>query len=399
MTKQMSRKVYGTAIVIVGVIIAVIGLLLSFIGSEEIYDLPWLLVVIGGIVILSALPQFSKKKLQPPLDMSKSTVKQTIMDNLLYIAMIALIIIIAISNPRFMQFRVLRDISGQSASRIFLACGMSLLIISGQIDLSAGRQFGIAAVVAGSFVQTLDWGHRFYPNLPQLPVFVPILISIAVCVIIGLINGILVSRFNLLPFIATLSTQIICYGANCLYMNSEPNNSQPLGGFNPDYLKIGQTMLGGWVPLIVVYAVLLLIVMYFILNYTSYGKNLYAIGGNRQAAMVSGVNVKATILITFVFASALYACAGVIESARTGTATSSYGLNYESDAIASSVVGGVSMSGGVGKVSGIIIGVLLFNIISYGLTFIGIDPNWQLVLKGVIIAATVALDIAKNKAN
>lgn len=397
MTKELSRKTYAILMLIAGAVVALLGLALSASKNENIYDLPWFLVLIGALIIFSAIAQFKNAAKRGPIDLSKKGVKQIFMDNTLYIALVILIIIIAASNPRFMQFRVLRDISGQSASRIFIASGMSMLIISGCIDLSAGRQFGVGAVVAGSLAQHAEYGHRFYPNFPEFPVIVPILGALIVCMIIGLINGLLVSRLNILPFIATLATQIMCYGANCLYINSEPNNSQPLGGFQEGYLKLGQTMIGDAVPLIVVYAVVLLAIVFFILNYTSYGKNLYAIGGNKQAALVSGVNVKRTILITFVFASALYACAGIIESARTATATSNYGLNYESDAIAASVVGGISMSGGVGKVSGIIIGVLLFTIISYGLTFIGLDPNWQLVLKGVIIAATVGLDVAKNK--
>ena len=137
--------------------------------------------------------------------------------------------------------------------------------------------------------------------------------------------------------------------------------------------------------------------MYFILKYTAFGKNLYAIGANKVAALVSGVNVSRTLMIAFIFASAMFGIAGIIEAARTAAATATYGQNYELDAIAATVVGGISMNGGIGKVRGMIIGVLLFTVISYGLTFIGLDPNWQLVLKGVIIAATVAMDIAKNK--
>ena len=153
----------------------------------------------------------------------------------------------------------------------------------------------------------------------------------------------------------------------------------------------------GGIPILIPIALLFIVVIWFVLNKTVFGKNVYAIGGNREAAVVSGINVPMTIVGIFVLASALYGVGGVLEAARTAGATNNYGVGYELDAIAACVVGGVSLNGGVGKVSGIIIGVLIFTIIQYGLQFIGVNAMWQQVIKGVIIAVAVAIDLSKYR--
>ena len=144
-------------------------------------------------------------------------------------------------------------------------------------------------------------------------------------------------------------------------------------------------------------AICFVLLVWFILNKTVFGKNVYAIGGNREAAVVSGVNVFKTIMGIFILASVLYGVAGVLEAARTAGATNNYGNGYELDAIAACVVGGVSLNGGVGKVSGIVSGVLIFTVIQYGLQFIAVSPMWQQVIKGIIIAIAVAIDMSKYR--
>jgi methyl-galactoside transport system permease protein len=151
----------------------------------------------------------------------------------------------------------------------------------------------------------------------------------------------------------------------------------------------------GFIPIVVIIALVVCTVIWFVQNKTVFGKNVFAIGGNREAARVSGLNVTATIIAIFALAATLISGAGVLEAARTGGATSNYGVGYELDAIAACVVGGVSSSGGVGTVSGIISGVFIFQVINYGLTFLGISPYWQQIIKGIIIASAVALDVRK----
>ncbi len=205
------------------------------------------------------------------------------------------------------------------------------------------------------------------------------------------------------PFIATLAVQVVIFGACSLYFDMEPNSSQPIGGVRNDFAQLGQYKIapsneaGGFpgISILIVIALAVTGVIWFMLNKTNFGKNVYAIGGNREAAVVSGVNVFATIMGIFILASALYGFGGVLEAARTAGATNQYGNGYELDAIAACVVGGVSLNGGIGKVSGIFSGVLIFTVIQYGLQFIGVSPMWQQVIKGIIIAVAVAVDMSK----
>ena len=184
----------------------------------------------------------------------------------------------------------------------------------------------------------------------------------------------------------------------------EPNRSQPIGGIRPDFVALGQKKIltmGGFpgISILVPIAIFFIILIWFILNKTVFGKNVYAIGGNREAAVVSGVNVFKTTMGIFVLAAILYGVAGILEGARTAGATNQYGNGYELDAIAACVVGGVSLSGGVGKVGGIVSGVLIFTVIQYGLQFIAVSPMWQQVIKGIIIAVAVAIDLMKHRKN
>jgi methyl-galactoside transport system permease protein len=226
----------------------------------------------------------------------------------------------------------------------------------------------------------------------------PILIAIAVCTLFGFVNGFIVSQFSVPPFIATLGTMVIIYGINSIYFNMPPNDSQPIGGLRPDFTNLGSgsLVLGPIeIPFIIIIAIAVTILMWVLLNKTRFGKNTYAIGGNINAARVSGINVKKTLLYMYAIAGALYGLAGVLEAARTGGATNNYGNMYELDAIAACVVGGVSTTGGIGTVPGIVAGVLIFGVINYGLTFIGLNPYWQLIIKGLIIVSAVAVDIRK----
>jgi methyl-galactoside transport system permease protein len=228
---------------------------------------------------------------------------------------------------------------------------------------------------------------------------VPILIAIAAGLLVGLINGIIVSRFSVPPFIATLGTMVIVYGVNSIYFDMEPNQSQPIGGLRSDFSHLGTGFVGPSgpysIPYIVIIAIVVAFIVWVIFNKTRLGKNMYAIGGNMQAATVSGINVGWNLMIIYAIAGALYGLGGVLEAARTGGATNNYGNMYELDAIAACVVGGVSTSGGIGTVPGVLAGVLIFGVINYGLTFIGVNPYWQLIIKGLIIVAAVAFDIRK----
>jgi methyl-galactoside transport system permease protein len=317
-----------------------------------------------------------------------------IKQNAIFVSLLVLVLIIIVVNPAFLSFTVLRDILIQVSTRIIIALGAAIVLITAGCDLSAGRMVGIAAVLSGSLLQTQEYARRFYPNMQDLPLWLPILVSIGACLLFGLLNGFFVSRFSVPPFIATLATTCILYGANSLYVSIKPNESQPIAGYRSDFTFLGSGYVLG-IPVIIIIAVTVALITWVLLNKTRFGKNVYAVGGNVNAAKVSGINVRRTLLGVYAYAGALYGLAGVLESARTGGANNNYGVGYELDAIAASVVGGVSLMGGIGTVPGIIIGVLIFGVLNYGLTFVGMNPYWQQIIKGAIIVVAVAFDIRK----
>lgn len=329
---------------------------------------------------------------KPQITLANS--KSFLTQNVIYAVLVALVAGIAIIDSNFLSFNCLRDILLQSSTRAIIALGTGFILITGGTDLSAGRVVGLTAVISASMLQTADYARRFYPDLAQIPIIVPIIIAITAGLIIGLINGVVVSKLNVPPFIATLGTMVGVYGLNSIYFDTHPNDSQPIAGLRESFTNLGSGYLG-IVPVIVLIAAIVAVVVWIVFNKTILGKYMYAIGGNKEAALVSGINVSKTLIIIYGIAGALYGLAGVLEASRTGGATNNYGNMYELDAIAACVVGGVSTSGGIGTVPGILSGVLIFSVINYGLTFIGVNPNWQLIIKGLIIIAAVAFDIRK----
>ncbi|MBR0450023.1 MAG: beta-methylgalactoside transporter [Clostridia bacterium] len=327
------------------------------------------------------------------------SVREFLIDNLLYILLIAAIIGIQIYDPRFLSVSSIINIISLSAANLPIALGIAGCIILTGTDLSAGRIVGVTACVAASLLQASGYANKMFPALPTLPIFAVFLIVIAIGALVGFINGFCTAKFKLHPFIVTLATQLITYGALLIYLMQGTNNGQSISGLDPKYtdfitgslFKIGGTS----VPNYVLYAIIITAVMYFIWNKTSFGKNMFAIGSNAEAANVSGVSVTKTIIGVFVLAGIMYGLTGFIEAARIGSNSASTGLNYELDAIAACVIGGVSFVGGIGKIRGVIMGVVLLRIIFVGLTFLGIDSNMQYVIKGIIILAACAIDMRK----
>lgn len=325
---------------------------------------------------------------------TKLNAKQFLMNYAIYFILLGLIIVITMISPRFLSLDVARDILMQSSVRIVVALGCMFIIVSGSADLSGGRMVGLAALVSGSLAQQASYSLKFWPDLPEMPVIVPMIASILVGVLFGAFNGWIVSKLKVPAFLATLGSQMILFGTSSLYFNKAPNSSQPLGSFTRSFGTLGTGSLFG-IPYIVIVAVVCLALVWILQTKTCLGKEIFAVGGNLEAARVSGINVFKIQMITFSLAGAFYGLAGCLEAARTGSATSAYGNGYELDAIASCIVGGCSITGGVGTVAGVFAGVIIFNVISYGLTFIGISPYWQNVVKGLIIIGAVALDVRK----
>ena len=319
--------------------------------------------------------------------------------NAIYLVFIGLIILIFLKEPSFLRLENFRNILAMSATRIIFAMGMSAILITGGVDLSCGRMVGLAAVLSASLLQSLEYSRRMYPDMQELPLIVPILIAMAACGIFGLINGFIITKFKVPAFIATLGTMVAIWGTCSIYFDRPPLGATPIGGIDHRFSYLGTGYIGFdglySIPFIVIIAAFVVFITWVLFNKTTYGKNIYAIGGNAEAARVSGVNVNRTLIIVYTVAGLLYGLGGSLEAARTGGATNSYGNGYELDAIAACVVGGVSNLGGIGTVPGAVVGVLIFSVINYGLTFINLSPYWQQIVKGAIIIAAVALDVRK----
>ena len=219
----------------------------------------------------------------------------------------------------------------------------------------------------------------------------------AIGAIIGLFNGIIVAKLNVVPFVTTMGTMTIVYGMNSLYY--EYIGNKPVASFDQTYSTIVQFInIGGiQIPKLVIYAIIAVTFMWTLWNKTVFGKNLFAVGGNPEAAVVSGVNVVKTLILVYMLSGVMYATGGFLEAARVGSVTNNMGFMYEMDAIGACVIGGVSFSGGVGKISGVVLGVIIFTVINYGLSYIGVNPYWQYIIKGLIIIFAVAIDMLKYK--
>jgi len=321
-----------------------------------------------------------------------------VMNNAIFVILLFLLTIIIVISPDFVTILNFRNILAQASTRVIIALGIGGVIVTQGTDLSAGRLVGLSAVISASLLQAPQYVYRMYPDLQRLPVLLPILIVAIVCGMFGLINGFVVSKLKVTPFIATLGTSIIIYGVTSIYFDRPPYGAQPIGGLDERFMNFAQGSfnIGGFlIPFLVIYAAIAILLIWILWNKTRFGKNMFAVGGNPEAAVVSGVNLVKTILIVYMLAGAMYGFAGALEAGRVGSATNNTGYMYELDAIAACVVGGVSFSGGIGTIGGIVTGVLIFQVINYGLAFIGVNPYLQYIIKGLIIIIAVAIDMRK----
>lgn len=314
----------------------------------------------------------------------------------IYVVLLVLLAIIIFQDPTFLSLMNLSNILTQSSVRIIIALGVAGLIVTQGTDLSAGRQVGLAAVVAATLLQSMENANKVFPGMDTLPIPLVILIVCVVGGLIGLLNGVIIAYLKVTPFITTLGTMIIVYGINSLYYDYV--GASPIAGFDAGFSTFTQGFLrfGDFkLSYITFYAIIAIVFVWILWNKTRFGKNIFAIGGNPEAAKVSGVNVNFNLILIYALSGVFYAFGGMLEAGRIGSATNNLGFMYELDAIAACVVGGVSFAGGVGTVAGVVTGVLIFTVINYGLTYIGVNPYWQYIIKGGIIIFAVALDSLK----
>lgn len=345
--------------------------------------------------LASRIDEFKAKS---PLDKRRAIV-DLLFNNAMYIIIAVAIIFIAIRVPAFLSISSIVNIISLTAAKLPIALGIGGAIVLAGTDISAGRCVGLTACIAASLLQVTTYTNKIFPDLPVLPLWLVLLIVIAAGALVGLVNGLFVAKFKLHPFIVTLSTQLIVFGIVLMYLMIGSNNGQTLSGLDTSYTDFVRgtlfTIDGVAVPKYVLYAVILTVIMWFVWNKTKFGKNMFAVGSNEEAANVSGVNVFWTIVLVFVIAGAMYGITGFIEGARIASCSANTGLNYESDAIAACVIGGVSFVGGTGKISGIVIGVFLLQIIFVGLNFLSVDANMLYIIKGLIILVACSIDMRK----
>ncbi len=335
---------------------------------------------------------------------------QFMLNNGLYLAILVFFIVCIIiaplsGNGQLLSLPNILTILEQSSTRMFYALGVAGLILIAGTDLSVCRMVALGAVTTGlilhptknivTFFGMEPWDFTGLPMGGRLAMALGL--SIALCVFFSCFSGFFTARFKIHPFISTLSSQLIIYGL--LFFGT---SGTPVGSIDSNI----KDLIGGrWIlgvmngnlitfPKLIIPAVVAIFVAWFIWNKTTFGKNMYAVGGNAEAAAVSGINVFGVTMGIFIMAGIFYGCGAFLEAFRAN-ASAGTGQGFELDAIAACVVGGISFNGGIGKIRGAVLGVIIFTGLTYCLTFLGIDTNLQFVFKGFIIIAAVALDSVK----
>ena len=266
-----------------------------------------------------------------------------------------------------------------------LAIGVTQVILTGGIDLSSGSVVALSAMIAASFAQTAN-ERAVYPALTDLPAFIPVAAGLLTGALAGLVNGSLIAGTGIPPFIATLGMMVSARGLARYY-----TRGQPVSLLTESYTRIGE----GAVPVFIFLATA--IIFHVLLRHTRYGKYTYALGANAQAARVSGIRVSRHLMFVYTIAGLLSGLGGVVTSARAASGQAGMGMSYELDAIAAAVIGGTSLSGGIGRITGTVIGTVILGIMTSGFTFIGLDAYIQDIAKGGVIVAAVVADRYRHR--
>lgn len=326
-----------------------------------------------------------------------------LLKNGLYIAIILVFIFLCIITPikknglQLFTVNNILSIMQQASPRMFLALGVSGLIMLAGTDLSVGRMVGMGMTAATIIMHNGPntgsvFGHVF--DFSTMPVGGRILLALVVCVVLctmfTTIAGFFAAKFKMHPFISTMANMLVIFG-----LVTYSTKGVSFGGIEQSIPGKIIPKVGDF-PTIILWAVAAVAIVWFIWNKTKFGKNLYAVGGNPEAASVSGISVFKVTLGAFIMAGILYGFGSWLECIRMiGSGSAAYGQGWEMDAIAACVVGGVSFTGGIGKISGVVVGVLIFTALTYSLTILGIDTNLQFVFSGIIILIAVTLDCLK----
>ncbi|MCY9665801.1 ABC transporter permease [Paenibacillus alginolyticus] len=294
--------------------------------------------------------------------------------------LIALMILMSLLTPTFLTSSNLLNIIRQMSVVGIVAIGVTMIIITTGIDLSSGSVIALVSVVVASMA---------HPG--SFPLAVIILAGLGVGVLTGIINGTIIAKGKIAPFIVTLGMMTAARGVAMLY-----SDGRPIGNLSDSFKFIGQGSLFG-IPVPIIIFFLIAVVSYLILNKTKFGKYVYAIGGNEQAAVIAGINVAKYKIMIYGYAGLLSGIAGIILTSRIASGQPTAGNMYELDAIAAAVIGGTSLAGGIGTIGGAVIGALIIGVMNNGLDLVNVSSYWQQILKGIIITLAVLIDSKKNK--
>jgi len=311
-------------------------------------------------------------------------------DNMIWLVLIGLVILMTIANKNFASIANMRTLLTGEAIKGIMAFGVAFAILTKGIDLSLGAVAALVGAITGALVQPVDLATRALSGGIYLPAAVSILLGILIGAVIGGCIGAIIAYTQIPPFIATLGAQLICRAAAKIFSN------RPISNLSDSYRFFGSGKVFA-IPMIIIVFVMIAFLAWFILVHTRFGKSLYAIGGNIQAARVAGINVEKNMIKVYVWCSVMAAIGGILMAGRAGSSDpSTSGLNYELDAIAAATVGGTSHTGGVCSITGVIAGILILGVINNGLVLMGVDDNMTNILKGAIIIGSVVLDMRKN---
>ncbi|HHQ4327977.1 TPA: ABC transporter permease [Clostridium perfringens] len=309
----------------------------------------------------------------------KANVKANISKYKSLIGLVLLCIVITIVTPNFLSVSNITNVFTQVSVNAIIAIGMTFVILTGGIDLSVGSTLAISGAVGASIVKSTG-------NL-----FLAIIVAAVIGIAVGLINGLLVSKGKLQAFIVTLATMTIFRGATLVFTDGTPISKLPEA-----FVKIGNGKLG-FMPIPVIITIIIAIIAVYALSQTRFGRYLYALGGNEDASRLSGINtdkIKTLVYVVSGFASAI---AGVIITSRIGSASPNAGTGFELDAIAAVVIGGTSLAGGEGTITGTLIDALIIGVLNNGLKLMNVSPFYQSIVKGLVILIAVLLDKKSRK--
>lgn len=312
---------------------------------------------------------------------------KTFIDNLkncigILIGLLVMCIALMLLTDKFATTSNFFNVIRQITINIFLACGMTYVILLGGIDLSVGSVIAVSGCISAGMV---TWAGLSVPT--------GILIGMACGTAIGAVNGIIASRTTIPPFIITLATMNIGRGIARIY-----TRAKTIAVLKPGYTWFGTGNIGD-IPVQALFIVIVLAISSFILNRTKLGRHIYYTGDNEQSAKYAGINVKNVRLFVFIFSGFLASFAGILSTARTFAATMDMGTSAEMDAIAAVVLGGTSMSGGRGTLMGTVIGAIIIGVLSNGMNLLGINTSWQYVVQGIVILIAVFVDYMKHAGN